>query len=226
MDFYDKTKSTLGNSSLTPAPTQVNATGTPEFPTCDSDIYLAYEQAPTREIMAAIIGGGLTPDATDLTQLFQVIQAIAGAGTITELVQNKDLSHSSSGAASTNQLDAAFAKTLANTFRIQGESHLPMGSTTAKVHNMIIRWSFFKVSTGPDVWDWTIISSVAAGSAGATSESNSGVGLVASLPNQLPTGVAGSNVTYSVTLLDNIVRGLLTFNNPNFFEHNIVADIF
>lgn len=75
-DFYDKTKSVLGNSSLTPAPTQANATGTPEFVTCDSDIYRAYEEMPTREIMAAIIGAGLTPDATDLTQLFQAMEAL------------------------------------------------------------------------------------------------------------------------------------------------------
>jgi len=81
-DNYDKTKSLLGNSSLSPAATQPNATTTPEYTTCDSDIYLAYEQMPTREIMNAIIGAGLTPDATDLTQLCAAIDAkIAAART-------------------------------------------------------------------------------------------------------------------------------------------------
>lgn len=82
MDNFDETKSKTGNSSLTPANTQANATTTPEFTTCDSDIYLAYEQAPTREITNAIELAGLTLDATDLTQLGQAIQAIANAAAI------------------------------------------------------------------------------------------------------------------------------------------------
>ena len=76
MDFYDKTRSKLGNSVATPETGLAHATGLEEHPTCDSDIYLGYEQAPTREIINAIEGAGLTRDATNLSQLLAAINAL------------------------------------------------------------------------------------------------------------------------------------------------------
>ena len=77
MDHYDKTRSKLGNSVAAPEAGLAHVTGLEEHPTCDSDIYLGYLQATTREIINAIEGAGLTRDGTDLTQLFQAIEAIA-----------------------------------------------------------------------------------------------------------------------------------------------------
>ena len=86
MDFYDKTRSKLGNSAATPEAGIAHATGLEEHPTCDSDIYLGYEQATTREIINAIEGASITRDATDLTQLFQAIQSeVATTGYVATL---------------------------------------------------------------------------------------------------------------------------------------------
>ena len=80
MDNYDKTRSMLGNSTATPEAGLAHATGLEEHPTCDSDVYLGYLQAPTREIINAIEAAGLTRDATDLTQLSQAVILLGKSG--------------------------------------------------------------------------------------------------------------------------------------------------
>ena len=79
MDNYDKTRSVLGNSVATPEAGLAHASGLEEHPTCDSDVYLGYLQAPTREIINAIEGAGLTRNGTQLNQLFLAIQAMIAA---------------------------------------------------------------------------------------------------------------------------------------------------
>jgi len=74
MDFYDKTRSRLGNSAAAPEAGVAHATGLEEHPDCESDIYLGYEQAPTREIIKAIEDSGQTRDAIKLDQLAKAIR--------------------------------------------------------------------------------------------------------------------------------------------------------
>jgi hypothetical protein len=73
MDHYDKALSQNNVSSLTPPAGSLHASGVPEYPNCQSDNYALYQNAPTREIINAIEGMGLTRDGTDFTQLLQAI---------------------------------------------------------------------------------------------------------------------------------------------------------
>lgn len=67
--------------------------GNPDDPYVDRDaangvegsiVAAAAIEAPQREIVAAIIGAGLTPDPANLTQLYQAMQAIAAANGVTQ----------------------------------------------------------------------------------------------------------------------------------------------
>ena len=182
MDHYDKTRSRLGNSVATPELGLVHSTGLEEHPGCESDIYLGYLQAPTREIINAIEGAGLTLDGTDLTQLSQ---AIASSGQrLTEVFSAPERA---ANGPSITPIVYTPSVTRANWKKISGKILIntrPTGSGNMDL--VTYDYTFSQLANGTFIW---VFSGSTFGSTSASNqvESNDGTGFTTALSSNLVT---------------------------------------
>jgi hypothetical protein len=146
MDHYDKAQSVNNESTTTPPPAVAHVSGVPEFPGCLSDLYAQYMSAPTREIINAIEGMGLTRNGADMTQLLQAILSTKGGQTL-EAVQG-----SIETDVTPQTLNIATGYTLAEINEVHGSlwSYMEDGTGSPATDRINVDFTFLKDSGG--VW--------------------------------------------------------------------------
>ncbi len=101
MDHYDKAKSVNNASSLTPPTSTAHATGVPEYPNCQSDLYPDYLTSPTIELINLIEGAGLTRSATNKSQVLAAVQALAASAASSQAIKSGKLENTGAGTSGT-----------------------------------------------------------------------------------------------------------------------------